>query len=197
MKKISKTASETKAAFSDKYLLENTISLVKENGIDTIFETGTCLGKSTKILSETFPDAKIFSYEALQENYVAASSFCQDNNNVVIRNISSPDGLREDVVAGKSNVLFFLDAHWGENWPIREELSVMKEKGITPVVIVHDFFVPDGNGGSKYGFDSYKGSPLDFGYIEGKLNEIYESQYDYFYSDAVELNSGVIYIRKK
>jgi hypothetical protein len=133
----------------------------------------------------------------LPENYNAAINNCSGIENITIKNVSSPDGLTNDVPENKNNVLFFLDAHWQTYWPILDELSVIEYKNIEPVIIVHDFFVPNSRGGAKFGFDTYKGQPLNINYISEALEKIYSKGYLFFYSDKVEVNSGLIYIHRK
>ena len=72
------------------------------------------------------------------------------------------------------------------------------EKKIKPVIIIHDFFVPDKNGGAVFGFDKYGDQKLDLDYIKDFLNEIYgEGKYDYYYnSESDNVGQGVIYIYK-
>ena len=63
------------------------------------------------------------------------------------------------------------------------------------MILIHDFFVPNDKGDAKFGYDSYKGQPLNLDYVRESLDKIYgENQYNYFYSDKVEINSGLIYI---
>lgn len=184
-------------AYSDKYLLENTSKLINTFGVDTIYETGTCVGGSTMILGNMFPNITIYTYETNKVTYDLACKNCKTNTKIILRNISSVDGLNKDVIPEKNNVLFFLDAHWGSYWPLKDELLAIKNKNIKPVIIIHDFFVPGNNGKPKFRFDSYKGQALNFNYIKKALDEIYKTDYDYHYADKVELNSGVIYIYRK
>jgi len=165
--------------------------------ITAIYETGTFHGGSTLILGNMFPNAKVFSYETNRNNCIVAATACVSNPNITIRNMSSVDGLQKDVAPNKENVLFFLDAHWGNYWPLQDELNVIASKGIRPVIIIHDFFVPNAKGGAKFGFDRYKGQPLNLNYIKNGIETIYDSGYDYHYSDKVELNSGLIYVYPK
>lgn len=184
-------------AYSDKFLQENTKTLVERFDVDHIYETGTFRGGSTLILGRMFPDFKIYTYEINRNNTIIAATICKDNSNICVRNISSVEGLNEDVLPNKSNVLFFLDAHWGNYWPLKDELKVIASKGIYPVIIVHDFFVPNKSGGAKFKFDTYKGQPLNLNFIKDGLDSIYDTGYDYHYSDKVEVNSGVFYAYPK
>ena len=59
--------------------------------------------------------------------------------------------LSEDRSVPKEDVFFYLDAHWGGDLPLREELEIIFLNWKRPVVMIDDFAVPD----STYGFDSY------------------------------------------
>jgi hypothetical protein len=184
-------------AFSDIELQEKTTYLVKKYNIVKIYETGTYKGESAYILSNMFPNVKVYSYEIDSRNYDTAKIKNANKTNVTLRKISSPEGLKMDLVEGENNVLFFLDAHWYDYWPLLDELGVIISKKIKPCVLIHDFYVPDEKGNAKFQFDSYLGHPLNFEYIRKQIELIYESNYDYFYSKNVTINSGIIYIHPK
>lgn len=189
----------TQPAFSDQELREKTIELVQKFNISKIYETGTYHGGSVNILSKLFPQVQITTYEINEEFLQIARGINAINSNVTIRNINSPEGLKNDLKEGEENILLFLDAHWYNYWPILDELAVIKEKQIKPsIIIIHDFFVPDGAGRSKFPFDSYHGQPLDMPYIEKSLKEIYgENGYEYEYATKTDISTGVVYITRK
>jgi hypothetical protein len=51
----------------------------------------------------------------------------------------------------RSNVFFYLDAHWEEDLPLREEVDIIFSGFRRSVVMVDDFEVP----GTRYAFDDY------------------------------------------
>jgi predicted O-methyltransferase YrrM len=61
---------------------------------------------------------------------------------------NSPDILAEIIKTGiPDQTLFFLDAHWGQYWPLPDEVRTLpRGKGI---IVVHDIKVP----GKLFGFD--------------------------------------------
>ena len=96
------------------------------------------------------------------------------------------------------NIIFFLDAHWGEYWPVLDELRIIKEKGIKPVIIIHDFYVPDVNGNPKFGFDKYKNQNLDFNYVKPGMDLIYGNDYVHYCIEESDIGSGVgVFVPKK
>ena len=182
-------------AFADQELYDNTIQLINKFKINKIYETGSYVGKSALILSRIDTNIKVFSYEINPQYYGLAVRTCNGQSNVLIRNISSQIGLKEDIVEADNNTLLFLDAHWEEYWPVLDELEVIINKKLKPCILIHDFFVPDENGKAKFGYDAYKDQPLSFEYIKQKIEQIYQSDYSYFYSQKGGMDvRGVIYI---
>jgi hypothetical protein len=122
----------------------------------------------------------------------------KDTNNVTIHKGSSPDVMKNIISYDEKNLLVFLDAHWEDYWPVNDELKVLYERNVQPVICIHDFFVPNKNGGAAFGFDKYGDQKLDLDYIKDFLNEIYgEGKYDYYYnSESDNVGQGVIYIYK-
>lgn len=182
------------AAFCDPELYNKTKQIISQYSIDTAYETGSFHGESAIILSGLVP--KVISYELNSDSYNTALHFTKRAKNIVIKHKSSPEGLMEDLIENKNNVLLFLDAHWYDYWPILDELNVIAVKKIKPVILIHDFFVPDKNNNAKFGYDSYKGQPLNYEYIKQGLINIYgsENNYKFEYSKDAILDSGLIYI---
>ena len=110
---------------------------------------------------------------------------------------NSVDVLNEIIKQNEENILLFLDSHWYE-LPILKELEVIFFKKIKPVILIHDFFVPDENGNSKFGFDTYDGVKLDFNLIKDYIEKIYDNEYDFHYTSEIDcVNSGIIFIYPK
>ena len=189
----------TQGALEDNFVYREFQNLISRFNIKKIIETGTYYGWSSMKLAEF--GLNVTTIESSQENYnIAVNNFSKSRfTNIKAILGSSPDVLKEILTEEDSNSILFLDAHWYEYWPIHDELKVCIEKKITPVIVIHDFFVPDKNGNAKFGFDKYGEQSLDFNYIESFLNEIYgKNNYEYHYnSESDNVNQGVIYIYKK
>jgi hypothetical protein len=65
-----------------------------------------------------------------------------------LRDLASKEELRGQ------RTLFYLDAHWGRDLPLRAELAIIVEAWPNAVIVIDDFEVPDDPG---YGFDAYDG----------------------------------------
>ena len=65
------------------------------------------------------------------------------------------------------DVFFYLDAHWQDDLPLKEELDIIFAMWTRPVVMIDEFRVPD----SEYGFDDYgPDKRLDLRYIASVLS---------------------------
>lgn len=189
----------TRGALEDLFVYHEFKMLIQNFNIKKIIETGTYYGWSTIKLSEFGLPVKTIEFS--EENYNIAKKNIEEKkiNNVDIVLGSSPIVLNEIINENEEGILLFLDAHWHNYWPIHDELKVCIEKKIKPVIVIHDFYVPDGNGKAKFGYDSYGGQNLDYQYIEKYLLMIYgENSFDYYYNNKIEsVDSGLIYIHKK
>jgi predicted O-methyltransferase YrrM len=188
-----------KGALEDKFVYDEFKKLINSHKINKIIETGTYHGWSTKKLSEF--GVNVFSIEISEENFeIAKKNISEEKiNNVEIILGSSPKILEKIIDYNEENLLVFLDAHWHNYWPIHDELNVFIEKKIKPIIIIHDFYVPDENGKPKFGFDRYGEQNLDFKYIESFINKIYnEDGYNFHYNNKIDcVDSGLIYIYPK
>src|SRR5690606_34701363 len=93
---------------------------------------------------------------------------------------------------GGDKILFFLDAHWQQYNPLLDELKVIAEAGLKPVIVIHDFKVPFRD---DLGYDSYNGQDYDYTWIQDSLHAIYGSNFTTRYNDqATGAKRGVIII---
>lgn len=179
-------------AYEDPELLEKTLSLSKKFNIDTFFETGTNEGRTVNIVSQYFNN--VISTEIDKECYDKAKNNVT-NENCELHLGDSVKVMDDILIEGKNNIFFFLDAHWFE-LPLLDELKVISNKKIKPVIAIHDFFVPNENGEAKFGWLP----PLNFDYIKSSIELIYgEDKYviEYSNSSIPSIDSGVIYIYPK
>jgi hypothetical protein len=182
----------------DEYIFTQIKQLVELCGIEQIIETGTFHGWTTKRLAELAP---VISCEINEQFHEIAKMNIGHVENITLVRRSSPlllnqiaDEDNQDDKKSIPNRLFFLDAHWQEHCPLLDELAaIAKMKGKKPVIVIHDFKVPDK---PEFGFDTYKNQDLDWPYIEKSIKAIYgETELTFFYnSQASGAMRGVIYI---
>lgn len=182
-------------AYSDPELLQVTLELSKKFGLKTFFETGTYHGETSKIVSKYFN--KVITIENNPSFYQIALDNLKDISNCNLYLGSSPKIMEKYIEKNDNSIFFFLDAHWEDYFPLLDELKVIKNKNLKPVIAIHDFYVPDENGNAKFGFDTYHSQPLDFPYIKNAIEELYKNLYEITYSTTSTTNSGVIFIYPK
>lgn len=133
--------------------------------IKTIVETGTFHGATTALFVATsLPvytveiNPRCFSYAKMRFLFDRETIHLYHNDSrIFLRDLS------EDSSIPKEDVFFYLDAHWGKDPPLREELEIIFSKWENPIVMVDDFKVPNSN----YNFDNYgPRKALDLSYID-------------------------------
>lgn len=176
-------------AMSDKYLFDEVINLKDKYNCKIFIETGTWNGKSINMLSKHFEILK--SIEIDESKHKEAIENNKLNKNVFLYCGNSSDILPNIINNNFSKSIFFLDAHWGQYWPLRDELQIIADFKITPIIMIHDFFVPDADGNPKFGYDKYQNTSLDYKYVEDKIIKIYgENKFDFYCLDNTEINAG-------
>jgi len=120
-----------------------------------IIETGTYRGATTKFLhySSGLPvytvelDPRCYGYSKTRF-ILDQNIFCHlGDSRSFLKKILADDPLR------RNDIFFYLDAHWGEDLPLQEEIEVIFRNCPRAVVMVDDFKVPGDDG---YRYDTYK-----------------------------------------
>lgn len=120
-----------------------------------IVETGTYRGTTTRFLAEAAPDVPILSVELSKRTLGFARRNVRDLRAVRLEAGDSRSLLRKLTVEpgiGKQRIFFYLDAHWGPDFPVVDELVSIFSACQDAIVAIDDFQVPDDAG---YGFDWY------------------------------------------
>ena len=142
--------------------------------IDKLIITGDT-GKapwSTYLTYPVFKDVsnnskyKIYSVDIDPELYGMAKELFSSNPNIIPECNNSEQFLSElidtETITNDDNCFFFLDAHWMEFWPIRDEISQILRLSRF-VIVIDDFFVP---GHPDYKYDAYGRNSLEWAYIK-------------------------------
>ena len=132
---------------------------------DAIIECGTYRGATTGYLHETSgvevdtveAEPRYFGFSRTRHSGTSKiRTHLGDSRTVLKRLVQNPR------LAGK-RVFVYLDAHWGEDLPLREELEILFTSDLQVVALVDDFCVPGDDG---YGFDNYgPGKTLEVDYL--------------------------------
>lgn len=120
---------------------------------DRLIETGTYRGTSSSFLADVF-GARLHSVEASAELHRFAQRRYAGRSDIELACADSRSFLGHAAASWPldENVLFYLDAHWEQDLPLWDELSIIFENWQSPVVVIDDFEVP---GDDAYGFDGY------------------------------------------
>ncbi|MDO0917759.1 hypothetical protein QQM39_45370 [Streptomyces sp. DT2A-34] len=139
--------------------------LMASYGCDGIVETGSFLGDTTTYLARQYPDTPIRTCDVSEEyaSFTRRRLAGQDNVRVLT---GSSDQLLPRLLKNFSRPLVYLDAHWYEHWPIREEIALTG----TGIVAIDDFDI----GHRRFSFDEYDGTRLDARLIARVLPELDE-----------------------
>jgi hypothetical protein len=189
----------------DSIMLEKCKSIVTDNDIETIIETGTFLAGTTRVMSEWAKS--VYTIEINKPNHEKAKTNLQGFDNVHLIFGNSAEELdklmsqqfvkRSEKFNGRKipKVLFFLDAHFWDYNPLLDELKVISKYEADPFIAIHDFKVPNH---PELGFDSYKGQDYDFDWIKKSVELIYGTEYKVEYnSNAEGAKRGIIYLSAK
>ncbi len=159
--------------------------LKKAYHIDTVIETGTYYGATTHFFSNWFNE--VHSIEIVEALYNRAKEIFKDQPHVHCHLGSSEKVLSEILPSLRDKtIVFYLDAHWGNYWPLADELEeISKTHKDNCVIVIDDFKVP---GRNDLEFDAYQ------------INGVhYECSYDFIKSqiDKVFTEYSVHYIIPK
>lgn len=183
----------------DSFIEQEFLRLRDRFAIETAIETGTCFGSTTKFLAQHFK--KVLTIEINDGYLQIAKTFIGDFNNIKTFLGPSENILSEVLkteISLHDRLIFFLDAHWGAHCPLTDELRIIAENGLKPVIAIHDFQVPEQHG---LAFDSYCGQAFTFTWLKPLFDAIYgEEGYEHYYNserDSTEIKIGIIYVVPK
>ena len=137
-----------------------------------IIETGTFLGDTTEFLSKF---SNVISIEKSRLFYYLSKSRFHNENQIQIIYGKSEVELKK-IKNFEKNTFFYLDAHWGEGLPLKEEVEQITNNYLNYLICIDDFAVPNDN---SWGFDSYDGTKLDIDMLKNLENtKIYFPDYN-------------------
>lgn len=143
-------------------------ALVHSTEPAAIVETGTFRGITTEWMAQNFKepiytcetDPRYF-HQAKQKLAPFTHVYCElKDSRAFLRDLSN-------ILPGERPVLYYLDAHWAEDLPLREEIEIILSADDNAVVMIDDFAVPGDEG---YRWDDYgPGKRLTLEIFEGTL----------------------------
>lgn len=148
------------------------LALVEAIRPRAIVETGTYRGATTEFMHRA-TGVPVWTVEKSLRFFEYARRRFRRFPEIHLARGDSRQFLRSLVGRGGPNVseatLFYLDAHWNADLPLREELTIILDNWAKPVVMIDDFQIPDDTG---YGYDDYgAGKRICFEYLPAELIE--------------------------
>ena len=150
----------------DPFLQQFMLEEIQRLGIKSFVETGAFRGDSLSWIADRF-DGPCYSCEINSMYYKVARLRTGLKSNVILRNLDSRIFLEEIAWDVKTPMLLWLDAHWGKDWPLVDELRFL-QKGDRYLALIDDFQIP---GRPEFGFDTYDGQPLNFEFIQAEVSK--------------------------
>lgn len=118
-----------------------------------LIETGTYIGDTTGYMAKT-TGLPVYSCERNPSLFSLAKSRLKDIPRISLSNMDSREFLsglsgRPDIV--ENECFIYLDAHWGKDVPLKEEISIVASRWKKFVLMIDDFEVP-GDEGYAHGY---------------------------------------------
>lgn len=146
------------------------LDLIRTVPFEAIIETGAFRGSTTSLLAEE-SRLPVYTVEAMPRFYYYARLHLRKYKQVRLTQGDSRQFLNQLAQADdvpKHNVFFYLDAHWNQDLPLREEVELISRNWSGSIIMIDDFEVP---GDSGYTFDDYgQGKRLCLDYL-GPLSQ--------------------------
>lgn len=167
-----------------------------------LIETGTHMGQGAMEASRSCPVKTIELNPVFRDTAISnwkQAGFQEEDGKFVHpdgREITSFLGSSPEVMAQilktkpEGAVGFYLDAHWGDYWPLRDELKVIADSGVNcGAIIIHDFYVP----GKPWQHYIFNGQRLDLEYVKPLLDAI-NPRFNISYNQEADGNKvGIMY----
>ena len=147
----------------DQVLCRQILVLHRQHRFCCAVETGTWKGHTTVALATMFP--RVYTIEVDRQRYEANRPRFAAYNNIVAVLGDSPRMLVDLMDTFEFPLFALLDAHWGEKWPLRDELKILLSVRRPKLVAIHDFKVP----GREFGYDRYGDQECSLDYVADLL----------------------------
>lgn len=140
-------------------------AIARATPIQAVIETGTHRGVTTSFLWAVTgcptwtveSSARYAAFARWRLHGINDITVCQGDSRGFLRQLAA------DPTVPKQTVFFYLDAHWGPDLPLRDEVLIISRGWSDPIIMIDDFEVP---GDPGYGFDDYgNGKRLTRDYI--------------------------------
>lgn len=140
------------------------LELIRNINFSAIVETGTYRGTTAAYMHE-FSQLPVYTVELSPEFYGYAKTRFRLHKKISLSHADSRAFLRRlsaDADLIGKQIFFYLDAHWGEELPLLEEIEIIFRNWRKAVIMIDDFKVPDDKGYSYDDFGPGKALTLDY-----------------------------------
>lgn len=130
------------------------LELIQNIQFKAIIEKGTFRGSSTSFMQST-TNLPVYTVECHPRYYNYSRTRFKKNSMIKLSLNDTRSFLRElskELALSEATLFFYLDAHWHEDLPLKEELRIIFKTWDNSVVMIDDFQVPDDAG---YRYDDY------------------------------------------
>lgn len=169
------------------YVQEEVERIINKFNINYVIETGTSNGVTTEWFSQRVKN--VSTIEIIESTYKGCLNTYKHLTNINFY-MGSSDEILDTVINNMDTdeiILFYLDAHWYDNWPLLKELEIIgKLKHNNAIIIIDDFKVPNRN----KDYDSYNEHSCSLEYIEPMINKIYSEKPFIYFNDKHESSSA-------
>lgn len=182
---------EITAAFNNAPELSSFFNYLKRKyHIDTVIETGTFKGDTTALFGRLFD--RVYTIEISEPMYLTAKETLKPYENIQCYLGSSEKILKEILPSMQgSTILFYLDAHWEDHWPLLEELEeISKTHRDHCIIVIDDIKVP---GKKNIPYDKYGEHECSYEYIKTQLDKVF-SDYSFHYVLPKERSSRAKFV---
>ncbi len=127
------------------------LDLLKTIPFSAILETGTFRGNTTRFFGENFK-GPIHTCDIEARWVMTAKHKLASFASIEVEQCDARAFLARHLASKDAPLFIYLDAHWGVDLPLAEELGLIIASGKACVVVIDDFAVP---GDPGYSFDDY------------------------------------------
>lgn len=184
---------QSEAFNNDSYVEHIFLTLKERHDIKYAIELGSCVGGTTKWLSNNFDNVITIEINPIYRDICLSRTSGSSNIESILGDTIEVLPSIINRIPEKS--IWFIDSHW-KNCPLLQELKIISSAGIKPVIVIHDFKVPNH---PELGFDTYDGQDYSWDWIKGSIEKIYGVDgYTVSYnSEATGAMRGICYIEPK
>lgn len=145
-------------------------ALKKKYNIGTVVETGSMWGFSSTAFSLIFDE--VHTIEFLEANYEITFNAMSPYANVHCHFGSSPQVLSDLLpTLTHQRILFYLDAHWHDDWPLLNELeTIAQTHRDNCIIVIDDMKVPSR---PDIPYDAYGNHECSYEYIKKSLKKVF------------------------